>query len=319
MITKQENGKWLVDIRNEGRGSKRVRKSFDIKREAQEFVVWFKSQKSPDAWVKQKDSRRLIDAVENNWISVGQFQNSGKDKYNRLKRICECLGNPLLKDINSEMLLAYRSSRLIEDGIEAETANKEMIYVSSVIRHVGLTPPTIKKIKVVHTELRYLEIDEIRKLLEDIKERSFGGYVICKIALETGARWGEASNVVPSQIKNGVLGLPSKHTKNKKPRYIPISDELANLINENAPLPDATSTFRRSIDACGIDLPNGQMTHVLRHTFASHFIANGGNIVALQKILDHCSLNVTMRYAHLSPEHFKDVLKYKPEWGKVDT
>jgi len=318
MISKQENGKWLVDIRSEGRGSKRVRKTFETKREAQEFENWYKSQKSPDVWLKQKDSRRLLDAIEDNWISVGQFQNSGKDKYNRLKRICESLGNPLLKDINSEMLLAYRSKRMVEDEIEAETANKEMIYVSSVMRHVGLTPPAIKKIKVAQTELRYLEVDEIRKLLNDIKARSFGGYVISRIALETGARWGEASNVTPGQIKNGVLGLPSKHTKNKKPRYIPISDDLAQLIKDNAPLPDATSTFRRSIDACGIDLPDGQMTHVLRHTFASHFVANGGNIVALQKILDHCSLNVTMRYAHLSPEHFKDVLKYKPMWEKAD-
>lgn len=79
-------------------------------------------------------------------------------------------------------------------------------------------------------------------------------------------------------------------------------------------------TCNESLDhyTYGIDLPDGQMTHVLRHTFASHFVANGGNIVALQKILDHCSLNVTMRYAHLSPEHFKDVLKYKPMWEKVD-
>lgn len=34
MITKQENGKWLVDIRSDGRGSKRVRKTFNTKRES---------------------------------------------------------------------------------------------------------------------------------------------------------------------------------------------------------------------------------------------------------------------------------------------
>ena len=43
--------------------------------------------------------------------------------------------------------------------------------------------------------------------------------------------------------------------------------------------------------------------HDLRHTFASHFMMNGGNIYDLQKILGHTSLDMTQRYAHLSPAH----------------
>lgn len=38
-----------------------------------------------------------------------------------------------------------------------------------------------------------------------------------------------------------------------------------------------------------------QAAHALRHTFASHFIQNGGNILTLQKILGHSSLAMTMR------------------------
>ncbi|WP_222101899.1 hypothetical protein [Methylomonas koyamae] len=40
--------------------------------------------------------------------------------------------------------------------------------------------------------------------------------------------------------------------------------------------------------------PNGkgQLTHVLRHTFASHFMMNGGNILTLQKILGNGSLKL---------------------------
>lgn len=33
----------------------------------------------------------------------------------------------------------------------------------------------------------------------------------------------------------------------------------------------------------GVALPRGQKSHVLRHTFASHFMMNGGNILTLQK------------------------------------
>lgn len=66
------------------------------------------------------------------------------------------------------------------------------------------------------------------------------------------------------------------------------------------------------VKRCNIELPRGQCTHVLRHTFASHFMMNGGNILALKEILGHTSLNMTMRYAHLSPEYLQDAVKLNP-------
>jgi site-specific recombinase XerD len=42
--------------------------------------------------------------------------------------------------------------------------------------------------------------------------------------------------------------------------------------------------------------------HALRHTFASHFMMSGGNILTLQKLLGHADLKMTMVYAHLSPD-----------------
>lgn len=43
--------------------------------------------------------------------------------------------------------------------------------------------------------------------------------------------------------------------------------------------------------------------HDLRHTYASHFMMNGGNIYDLQKILGHSDVQTTMRYVHLAKEH----------------
>ena len=43
--------------------------------------------------------------------------------------------------------------------------------------------------------------------------------------------------------------------------------------------------------------------HDLRHTFASRFIMAGGSVTTLKEILGHKSLTMTLRYAHLSPEH----------------
>ena len=53
-------------------------------------------------------------------------------------------------------------------------------------------------------------------------------------------------------------------------------------------------------------------THILRHTFASHYMMQGGNILALQRILGHGDIKMTMRYSHLSPDHFASVLTHSP-------
>lgn len=42
--------------------------------------------------------------------------------------------------------------------------------------------------------------------------------------------------------------------------------------------------------------------HALRHSFASHFIMSGGNILSLQKILGHSDIKITLQYAHLAPD-----------------
>jgi integrase len=70
--------------------------------------------------------------------------------------------------------------------------------------------------------------------------------------------------------------------------------------------------FREAVEAAGLVLQEGQSTHLLRHTFASHFMMNGGNILALQKILGHQSLTMTMRYAHLAPDHLAEAIKLNP-------
>lgn len=42
--------------------------------------------------------------------------------------------------------------------------------------------------------------------------------------------------------------------------------------------------------------------HGLRHTYASHFVMQGGSVITLSRILGHADLQMTMRYAHLAPD-----------------
>ncbi|WP_425256057.1 tyrosine-type recombinase/integrase [Kosakonia oryziphila] len=55
-----------------------------------------------------------------------------------------------------------------------------------------------------------------------------------------------------------------------------------------------------------------QAAHALRHTFATHFMMKGGNIIVLQRILGHSDISQTMTYAHFALDYLQDAVSYNP-------
>lgn len=106
-------------------------------------------------------------------------------------------------------------------------------------------------------------------------------------------------------------------TWNGKSRSVPIPAELETLIlsrgyPENGKLfSSCRSAFRKAYERTGLHTP-GQITHILRHTFASHYMMQGGNIVTVQRLLGHGDIKMTMRYSHLAPDHFATTLTHSP-------
>ena len=57
--------------------------------------------------------------------------------------------------------------------------------------------------------------------------------------------------------------------------------------------------------------------HMFRHTFATHLLDNGCNLIAVQELLGHESLSSTEIYTHVSNEHLREVyMKCHPRNSK---
>lgn len=328
MAIKKTDTGWLVDAQPAGRGGKRHRKTFKTQAEAKQWEAWLKTQvnQNPKWQPEKRDLRKLAAIVELWYQAHGSNLRAGVDTRKRLLKICTDVGNPTADMFTAEVFAVYRTNRL-EQGITANNMNRELAYMKAVFNELiwlGLWKKEnplkqIRAFKIQERELSYLTLEQIEILLSNFEAaRNQSVKLVAEVCLATGARWGEAEGLRRSQITKGLIQFVQ--TKSSKSRSIPIDKELeGKLIKHHAEnkgadrlFEPAWGAFREAVERAGLILPEGQMTHVLRHTFASHFMMNGGNILALQKILGHHSLTMTMRYSHLSPEHLQEVKAINP-------
>ncbi|MEB7930633.1 tyrosine-type recombinase/integrase [Escherichia coli] len=330
-VRKIESGEWLCDLRPNGVKGKRIRKKFATKGEALAYEKYIASEMEGKPWLGEKqDNRRLSDLIEQWHDLYGRTLADADRMMSKLKGICAGMGNPIAAQITAADFSQYREGRLKGEildingrcmPIQPRTVNHEQRYLSAVfgtLKKLGqwsLPNPLagIPTFKVDEKMVSFLYSEEIKTLLQYLSEsNSPHVLIITKICLATGARWSEAENLEGSQVTP--YRITYKNTKSRKVRSIPISKELYNEIPKKrgqlfAP---CRKTFERTVAKAGIVLPEGQCTHVLRHTFASHFMMNGGNILVLKEILGHSDIKMTMIYAHFAPTHLEDVITKNP-------
>jgi len=139
-------------------------------------------------------------------------------------------------------------------------------------------------------------------------------------ALHTGGRLSEilALRWSAVDLARGVLYFDRGTTKNGRQREIPIDATLDTTLRalrrvrsisgfvftyRGQRLRNLRTGFEAAVERAGMGT---EVTfHVLRHTYASWFVLNGGDVYVLQRLLGHCTISLTARYSHLTRGHLQ--------------
>lgn len=324
-IKSLNGGRYKVDLRPQGAAGRRVQRIFDKKADAVAFEKYVLGNFQNKEWqVRPVDNRRLSDLIDPWWTLHGRNLTFGQKRKKALERLAEEMGDPLVVKFNKNVLMNYRSSRLFQ-GAKASTINRDMTVLSGMFNvlieagdfHGEHPMRVILPLKEKSVEMTYLTSEEIGALLDAMYPGSHARRLTI-LCLSTGGRWGEVSKLRAENVMHNRVTFVE--TKNGKKRTVPITAAVQEAIKTVAkgPLFDVSyAHYRETLRLIKPDLPKGQAVHVLRHTFAAHFMMNGGNILSLQRILGHANIQQTMTYAHLAPDYLQDATALNPLRGGI--
>lgn len=208
--------------------------------------------------------------------------------------------------------------------------------------------PTVKLNvpKVDKTPIETYSDSELQRLLKkpNLKQCSFTEYkmwVITNFLLSTGVRQKSLLNIKIRDLDFDSEFINITHTKNRKALIIPMNSDIKKILQEYLRHRGGELDDYLFCNIFGKQLGKSTMVHTLldynrargveragthryRHTFAKKWVLMNGNIVTLQKILGHSSLQMTQNYINLlvsdmkkDVEEFNILREFKRESIKI--
>lgn len=160
-------------------------------------------------------------------------------------------------------------------------------------------------------------LKKIRKVEQFLAQQSYRDLLLFTFGINSGLRISDILKLDVKDVKNKSY-IQIKETKTNKFKKFPINTKLKNMIaaytknkEPNEPLfltvynnrMNRFTAYKIITFACKkVNIEENIGTHSLRKTFGYHFYKKFKDIAMLQKILNHTSQDVTMRYIGIEQE-----------------
>ena len=171
---------------------------------------------------------------------------------------------------------------------------------------------------------RFVAVDEASRVVEGPSQDGWfrvRNAALLELAYGAGLRASELHGLDREHVDTKERVVDVKRGKGGKDRRVPFGPPAAAALEAWFAVSQGTALFlnrfgrrlsvrsvHRIVRDAGVlaGIPDLH-PHALRHSFATHLLAGGADLRAIQEMLGHESLSTTQRYAHVSVEHLLDV------------
>lgn len=252
-----------------------------------------------------------------NHLRVHQYSEGTIYSYSsKLSCICVQLGK-CPEDFSQLEVDSYFNSLLIRKPQPGISYFRHTVAsLSAYFRFVGISSlsfklPPIRKESKLPVVFSQKEIRRLLRCCPDLKYKS-----AIALAYSAGMRMGEVLNLHIRDIDMDRMSIHIRQSKNRKDRYVPLSQAILIVLRaymkESLPSvylfngsQSGTRLQERELSfafkqACRTAKINKKVVfHTLRHSYATHLIEMGENIVRISNLLGHSNLETTLTYLHL--------------------
>lgn len=208
---------------------------------------------------------------------------------------------------------------LIQKDTDSKSSFKHLVYGLRKLYHLfdleklQLSLPSIKRIDKLPVVLSGQEVKRLLKAPKHIREKVMFG-----LTYDTGLRINELRNLLICDIDLDRGQVHVRKSKNQNDRYISMSAHAVRGIKKHLALNNPKDYLFESPTRKGIPISETRIrtllkeslkkagikkqvcVHTLRHTYATHQLEAGQNIMVLKDSLGHANIQTTLMYLHIA-------------------